>query len=188
MNKIIIIPPDAFVSIDGAQHLGVDMSAAPPGVRAMRWVGNKGVIETSAGEQHIDTLQDWIPVLQAINAAPPPPVEEPEHAGPTPEEIRADRVAAVYDHMDAAAQALGYDDIRAAVTYADEPIIPKFQAEGRACRAWRSLVWAHCYQVLDDVQAGRRPIPTEAELIAELPALHIDYLAASAPEEPAPAD
>lgn len=99
---------------------------------------------------------------------PPPPA-------PTPEQIRADRVAAVYAHLNAAAQALGYDDIRAAVTYADEPAVPKFQAEGRACRAWRSLVWAHCYQVLDDVQAGLRPIPTAADLIAELPELSIIY-------------
>ena len=99
---------------------------------------------------------------------PPPPA-------PTAEKIRADRVAAVYAHMDAAAHALGYDDIRAAVTYADEPAVPKFQAEGRAFRAWRSLVWAHCYQVLDDVQAGLRPIPTAEDLIAELPELSITY-------------
>ncbi|WP_133091864.1 hypothetical protein [Thauera propionica] len=99
---------------------------------------------------------------------PPPPA-------PTAEQIRADRVAAVYAHLNTAAQALGYDDIRAAVTYADEPAVPKFQAEGRAFRAWRSLVWAHCYQVLDDVQAGLRPIPTAEDLIAELPELSITY-------------
>lgn len=106
---------------------------------------------------------------------PPPPA-------PTPEQIRAALTDAVDAHLNAAAQALGYDDIRAAVTYADEPIIPKFQAEGRAFRAWRSLVWAHCYQVLDDVQAGRRAIPTAADLIAELPALHIEYPADPPPD------
>lgn len=182
MNRITIIPPDAFIAIDGAQHFGVDMSAAPAGVRAMHWVGNRGVVETEVGEQHIDSLQGWIPVLQAINAAPPPPPEETTPTGPTAEEIRADRVAAVYAHLNTAAQALGYDDILAAVTYADEPIIPKFQAEGRAFRAWRSLVWARCYQVLDDVQAGRRATPTAADLIAELPALHIAYPADPPPD------
>lgn len=188
MNKIIIIPPDAFISIDGDQHFGVDMSAAPAGVRAMRWHGNKGVVETGAGERHIDTLQDWIPVLRAIHAAPPPQQQDPQPVGPTPEKIRADRIAAVYGHMNAAAQGLGYDDILSAVTYADEPIIPRLQAEGRGFRAWRSLVWAHCYQVLDDVQEGRRPIPTDAELIGELPALHIEYPAASKPEATGSAD
>lgn len=107
---------------------------------------------------------------------PPPPA-------PTAEQLAADRVASVAAHMDTAAQALSYDDIRAVVTYADEPAVPKFQAEGRAFRAWRSLVWAHCYQVLDDVQAGRRPIPSAAELIAELPALHIEYPADPPPED-----
>ena len=101
---------------------------------------------------------------------------------PTADQIAAARVAAVQAHMDAAAQALGYDDIKAAVTYADEPAVPRFQAEGQAFRAWRSIVWAHCYMVLDDVQAGRRAIPTAADLIAELPALHIAYPADPPPD------
>jgi hypothetical protein len=42
---------------------------------------------------------------------------------------------------------------------------------GQAFRAWRSRVWEHCYQVLDDVQSGVRAIPGEPELLAELPAL-----------------
>lgn len=97
---------------------------------------------------------------------PPPPA-------PTAAQIRAALTDAVYAHMNAAAQARGYDDIKAAVTYAEEPAVPIFQAEGRALRAWRSLVWAHCYQVLADVQAGTRAIPTAAQLIAELPALDL---------------
>ena len=101
---------------------------------------------------------------------------------PTADQITAARVAAVQAHMDAAAAARGYDDIKTAVTYADEPAIPRFQAEGQAFRAWRSLVWAHCYQVLDDVQSGRRAIPSEADLIAELPALHIAYPADPPPD------
>jgi hypothetical protein len=32
-------------------------------------------------------------------------------------------------------------------------------------------VWAHCYEVEAAVKAGTRPIPTEAELIGELPGL-----------------
>jgi hypothetical protein len=107
-------------------------------------------------------------------AQPPPP--------PTADQKAAARVAAVQAHMDAAAAARGYDDIKTAVTYADEPAVPRFQAEGQAFRAWRSIVWAHCYQVLDDVQAGRRAIPSAADLIAELPALHIAYPADPPPD------
>lgn len=116
----------------------------------------------SAGKR-IAADENGYPVAQD---PPPPPA-------PTAEQIRAALTDAVYAHMNAAAQARGYDDIKAAVTYAEEPAVPIFQAEGRALRAWRSLVWAHCYQVLADVQAGTRAIPTAAQLIAELPALDL---------------
>ena len=96
------------------------------------------------------------------------PVAQDQPA-PTADHIRTARVAAVQAHLDATANTRGYDTIYTAVTYADEPAVPRFQAEGRAFRAWRSLVWAHCHQVLADVQAQTRTIPTEAELLAELP-------------------
>lgn len=79
--------------------------------------------------------------------------------------------AAIQQHLDAAAVAAGYDDIKTAVTYADEPVVPKFQQEGQAFRAWRSLCWAYGYTQLDAVEAGQRPKPTVEALIAELPAL-----------------
>lgn len=91
-----------------------------------------------------------------------------------PEQIIESMLSAIQAHMDKAAQAYGYDDIKAAVTYADEPAVPKFQADGRAFRAWRSLVWAYAYGVLDEVQAGDREQPTADELLGELPALVIE--------------
>lgn len=96
---------------------------------------------------------------------------EPEAPPPTPAEIEAAKVAIVQRHMDDAARALRYDDIATACTYADEPAVPKFQAEGQVFRAWRSEVWATCYAILDDVNAGLRDIPTDEELLAELPEL-----------------
>lgn len=79
--------------------------------------------------------------------------------------------AAVQAHLDAAAKAAGYDSIYTAVSYADEPAVPKFQAEGQAFRAWRSIVWDAANSVRAAVEAGTRQIPTAAELIAELPVL-----------------
>lgn len=93
----------------------------------------------------------------------------------TPEQTIEVMRAAIQAHMDTAAKGYGYDDIKAAVTYADEPAVPKFQAEGRAFRAWRSLVWAHAYGVLDQVKAGAITQPTEAEMIAGLPKLIVEY-------------
>ncbi len=78
---------------------------------------------------------------------------------------------AIQAHMDAAAKASGYDDIKTAVTYAEEPSVAKFQAEGQAFRAWRSLVWAYGYEQLALVASGGRTKPTVAELVAELPKL-----------------
>lgn len=78
---------------------------------------------------------------------------------------------AVQGHLDAAAQAAGYDSIYTAVSYADEPAVPKYQAEGQAFRAWRSLVWDAANAIRTAVEAGTRPIPTAEQLIAELPAL-----------------
>lgn len=83
----------------------------------------------------------------------------------------------VQSHIDGVARSFGYGDpnrpeispILHAISYADEPAVPRFQAEGQALRAWRSLVWAKCAGILNAVKAGERAIPTEAELLAELP-------------------
>lgn len=90
---------------------------------------------------------------------------------PTPAQIQANKVAVVQKHMDDVARALNYDDIATACTYADEPAVTKFQTEGLAFRAWRSEVWATCYVILDEVNDGSRAIPTDEELLAELPEL-----------------
>ncbi|PKO49020.1 MAG: hypothetical protein CVU31_02555 [Betaproteobacteria bacterium HGW-Betaproteobacteria-4] len=90
---------------------------------------------------------------------------------PTPEQVAATYAAAVQSHMDAAAVAAGYDDIKTAVTYADEAAVARFQTEGAAFRAWRSLCWDYCYTQLAAVQSATRTQPTVAELIAELPDL-----------------
>ena len=73
----------------------------------------------------------------------------------------------VQSHLDAEAQKLGYDNIVSACTYASAS--NPFQAEGKSFVSWRGNVWATCYQILADVEAGIRPVPTEAELLAELP-------------------
>lgn len=103
---------------------------------------------------------EWKPSL----LDPPPP---------TPAEIQVAKVALVQGHMDAAARALRYDSIANAITYAEEPAVPKFQAEGIAFRAWRSLVWARCYEILAEVESGERGIPADEELIAALPELQL---------------
>lgn len=100
------------------------------------------------------------------------------HAPTEEEQAAAAQVAlaavfeqAIQEHLDAAARTRGYDSIATAVSYAEEPAVPKFQEDGKAFRAWRSLVWAHVYQELAKVKAGEREIPTLDALMVELPAL-----------------
>lgn len=79
----------------------------------------------------------------------------------------------VQKHLNLKAEEHGYDNINTAVSYADEPSVPKFQTEGQAFRAWRSLVWDKCYQILADFEAGNISEPSPEEVIAQLPSLAI---------------
>jgi len=71
-------------------------------------------------------------------------------------------IQAVQARLDTHAQSWGYDNIFTACTYADEPAVPQFQAEGQALRAWRSATWAVCYAHAD--------APSLDALLALLPA------------------
>ena len=89
-------------------------------------------------------------------------------------EIQKQLTDAVQHVLDAKAQELNYDSCLSVCSYIDTGVA-RFDAEGRAFRAWRSAVWAKGYDILAQVQAGQRAIPTEEQLIAELPKLVINY-------------
>lgn len=82
----------------------------------------------------------------------------------------------VQNRLDEVARGFGYGDpnrpdvspILHAISYADEPAVVEFQAEGRLLRAWRSKYWAACWPILEAVRGGQRPIPGENDLVAEL--------------------
>lgn len=77
--------------------------------------------------------------------------------------------AAVQRHLDETAQERTYDHMLSLCSYATDPD-PVLAAEGQAGVDYRSAVWRHCYGVLNAVTAGERDVPTETELLAELPA------------------
>lgn len=130
-------------------------------------IDNEGVILDVhlAGELLEDYVEcpEWCGI--GMNIADPEPVDEV-----APEQISAALTKAVQAHLDAAAKARGYDGILSAASYAGDPH-PPFSTEGVAYRDWRGAVWSTCYAIMADVQAGSRPVPTAAELIADLPAL-----------------
>ncbi|MDD2977910.1 hypothetical protein [Aquabacterium sp.] len=99
-----------------------------------------------------------------------------DHPAPTPEQMIATIAAAVQSHMDLVAKVAGYDDIMSAVTYADEPVVPKFQQDGIAFRAWRSLVWEKCYAILAQTKSGEIEPMSAEQVIAELPPLNLEAI------------
>jgi hypothetical protein len=103
-----------------------------------------------------------------IKAVPEPTPEEQEAA------LQAQYTALIQSMLDKEAQKLGYDNCNSVCTYVDTGVA-KFDAEGVAFRKWRSAVWAMGYELLAEVQAGTRPIPTEKELVELLPKLEIVY-------------
>jgi len=76
---------------------------------------------------------------------------------------------AIQKMLDIKAVELGYDNIFTAVTYADEPGVPKFQSEGKALRKWRSLVWEYAYNTLGQVEQGIIEAPTIEDFIIGMP-------------------
>ena len=103
-----------------------------------------------------------VPITEAEAAALSSP------PAPTQAQIIAFLEAAVQSHMDGAAHAAGYDSILSAVSYIGSS---RFGPQAVAFRDWRDAVWGACYAIEAAVQAGTRPIPTVAELLAELPVL-----------------
>ncbi len=85
-------------------------------------------------------------------------------------EVQQQLTAAVQAYMDTTVQQRGYDNIHTACTYANSTD-HIFAAEGLACVKWRDAVWRKCYDLLAEVKAGTRAIPTAEEVIAELPVL-----------------
>jgi hypothetical protein len=72
--------------------------------------------------------------------------------------------------MDSTVRARHYDSLLSACSYVGSANAT-FAAEAKACVAWRDAVWSSCDALLAQVEAGSKPVPTSAELLASLPAL-----------------
>lgn len=78
--------------------------------------------------------------------------------------------AQVQEMLDKAAKELGYDSCLSVCSYIDTGVA-KFDSEGKQFRAWRSAIWNRGYELLDEVKAGTRAVPTPEELPDLLPKL-----------------
>lgn len=89
------------------------------------------------------------------------------------EDVIKSITASLQYHLDEKAREYGYDNIYTAISYADEPSVPKFQMEGKAFREWRSLFWLSVNEIKNTVIEGSRQMPNIDELILELPKLNL---------------
>lgn len=83
------------------------------------------------------------------------------------DEIVADFIKHIEGYYDSVAQSLRYDNRLTCALRAGYP--GPFQAEGIAFATWMDECNSYGYQVIEDVKAGLRPMPTTEELISELP-------------------
>lgn len=78
--------------------------------------------------------------------------------------------AAIEDHIEAVARERGYSSAVSCASYLNDPN-PVWSAEAQAFIAWRSAVWTRAFELLADVQSGKRAVPAIDEMIAALPAI-----------------
>lgn len=77
-------------------------------------------------------------------------------------------IEAAEEFMNMIVRERGYYSIFTAVSYAgDEDVI--YDAEGKAAKKWRSKVYRTVYQIIKDVHEGKRDMPTNAQMVLELP-------------------
>lgn len=95
----------------------------------------------------------------------------PEHAdGESAKQAFIRLQAVVQKRLDDWAAERGYESILSLCTYATSTV-PRFQSEGQRGVGVRDACWTYGYALLADVEAGRRPLPTEEEVISGLPAM-----------------
>ena len=80
--------------------------------------------------------------------------------------------ALVQAHLDAAAQARGYDNMLSAVSYAGSGH-PTFGPEGAAFRDWRDACWVAMFAWLDGFKGGNHLPMDEQALLSVLPTLNL---------------
>jgi hypothetical protein len=110
----------------------------------------------------ISEYKDLIAEVEA-GIVPPPP--------PTSEEITAEIMACTQERLDSFARTQGYNSILSACTYATSTV-PQFKSDGQYCVNARDQTWGKLYDLMAQVKAGKRPMPSGyAAIEAELPPL-----------------
>ena len=73
--------------------------------------------------------------------------------------LKSDVILETQKHLDSFANTRNYDSILSACTYATSSM-PKFAAEGQYAVSARNNTWIAIYNLMAEVQAGTKPMPT----------------------------
>jgi hypothetical protein len=138
--------------------------------------------ETEEGIPAFDRVKGkWKLVPRPVAA-----VEEVAVAEATPDAIDAMR-AGIRTMLNAVAVAQDFDSIDEAVSYAEEPAVPLYQALGQALRSYRSIVWHAFDTLLAEIKADMTPMPADADaLFAHIPKFVAPYVGELLSVRPAP--
>lgn len=118
-------------------------------------------------EEYGTPLDDYELMLSEWVASYVPPVPEPL----TPEQLQAMVVQATQKRLDDFARTRNYDGILSSCTYATSTV-PKFAVEGQYCVDARDNTWATLYSILEEIEQGKRSIPTGySDIEPDLPVL-----------------
>lgn len=93
----------------------------------------------------------------------------PEELSAAQTELLASYTSALDAHIDATAKADRWDNRITCVMRAGYP--NQWQAKGIAFGTWMDTCYALAYQIMADVQAGTRALPTIQEFISEMPVM-----------------
>lgn len=150
-------------------HVCADVGLTEPPERAADSYATQFVAKTIAQLEYELAAEIAAKKAQDLDVPAPPAAEM------TAEDIanvfKAEVVTAVQGTLDSFAATRGYDGILSACTYVTSTV-PTFAAEAQTCVNLRDATWSACYQLMADVQAGKRPVPASvAEVLAELPKL-----------------
>lgn len=80
----------------------------------------------------------------------------------------------IQQKLDNVAALKEYDDAASVVSYI-QSTDPTFRAQAVKFNAWRDACWATARKIREDVQAGKRPRPTYAEVMALIPSFEWDH-------------
>ncbi len=75
--------------------------------------------------------------------------------------------ALIERYIEGAAKADGWRSQESCMAAAGYP--NKWQAKAKAYIAWWELCWSTAHAIFDEVSTGKRPIPSDEELIAAMP-------------------